>query len=59
MAGTDSTLRRQAENAYKEAKKDDPNEERASTRQLKADYLAARNTELQSTGQNEQARSWF
>lgn len=59
MAGNQTDNRRRAEEAYKAAKKDDPNEQRASTRQLKADFEAARSTELQATNQNEQAKSWF
>lgn len=59
MAGNASGDRRRAEEALKNAIKDDPKKERAATRQLQADYDAARSTELQATGQNEQARSWF
>lgn len=59
LAGNATDDRKRAERAYKDALRDDPKEERQSTRQLKADFQAARSTELQQTGQHEQARSWF
>lgn len=59
MAGNATNIRQQKENAFNQALKDDPERKNESTRTLEADYKAARSKELNQTGQNEQARSYF
>lgn len=59
MAGNATGDRKRAENLYKEALKDDPGKKSAATRTLEANYNAARTTELNQTGQNEQAKGLF
>lgn len=56
MAGNASDARRQAETQLKNALKTDPGKKNSATQTLQATYDAARSTELQQTGQNEQAR---
>ena len=59
LAGNATDDRKRAENLFKAALKDDPKKKSEATRTLEANYNAARTTELNQTGQNEQARGPF
>jgi len=59
LAGNASDARRRAETALNNARRTDPQGKNDSTKTLQATYDAARQRELEQTGQNEQAKGFF